>query len=273
MTRLRNSLMAPMTAAALVLAIAACRTSGEQPTESIVVDEWIDFPDLRDEEVTPSPGPDHTWVPGHWNRTRTDWEWIPGGWTKPPHHRAHWAPGHWREDTSKWRWVKGSWRVAPSEGVQSTTYVAVPKPREEIQPDRPSDEHRWVGGHWERTASDWDWIAGEWRLPPSSESYWQNGYWRWHDETWHWTRGHWRATKNLLVAEEIDIPVALVEKQAEKPIDANHYVPGHWDWQGHWSWVPGYWTTRPHADADWIAGHWEGEGDEHRWIGGHWKLR
>jgi hypothetical protein len=37
-----------------------------------------------------------------------------------------------------------------------------PPPRVEVVPSRPSHEHVWVAGRWERTGAGWVWVSGVW---------------------------------------------------------------------------------------------------------------
>ena len=72
----------------------------------------------------------------------------------------------------------------------------------------------------------------------------------------------------------IDVPYAIHEVRPQKPSEKHHWVAGHWDWDGGWLWIPGYYAQKPHPNATWVPGHWEPYGVDGGfwWIGGHWRV-
>jgi hypothetical protein len=150
-----------------------------------------------------------------------------------------------------------------------------PKKADTVAGKRPSTEHIWVPGSWEHTGKDWEWKAGGWEKPPHSQDKWLKGHWGWGEEKWHWKPGHWiDPDVRLVVASVIEAPALIPETVPDKPVDKNHWVAGYWDWDGHWLWVPGYWTNKPDPEAEWVPGHWENFGLDagFRWISGHWAI-
>jgi hypothetical protein len=155
--------------------------------------------------------------------------------------------------------------------------VPLPEPLpEEIAGERPSTDHIWVPGEWKRDQDEWAWESGRWMKPPHKHARWMKGHWRMETGRWRWAPSNWVLTDRQYHSNEIILPP---EPRAEvvppKPSDTNRWIPGFWDWDGHWYWVGGYWTDKPHPDAEWEAGHWDayGENDGYRWIGGHWRLK
>jgi len=142
--------------------------------------------------------------------------------------------------------------------------------------ERPSTNDIWVPGEWKRGRDEWVWQSGRWMKPPHKHASWMKGHWRMESGKWHWSPAHWVLTsQNFQSREIIAPPEPRPEVIPPKPSDRNHWVAGYWDWDGHWSWVGGYWTNKPHPDAEWVAGHWDefGSADGYRWIGGHWHLK
>ena len=68
-------------------------------------------PPPRAEVAPPAPGPDLTWVPGHWtwNTQGRDFVWLQGRYVEPPRAHAAWVPGHWVQRESGWVWEDGHW--------------------------------------------------------------------------------------------------------------------------------------------------------------------
>lgn len=141
---------------------------------------------------------------------------------------------------------------------------------------RPSVNHIWVAGEWKREGDQWVWEAGHWSEPPTMNSSWMAGHWRLDAGKWHWMPGHWIATsKPYYVTEPFVVPEPLPELKPAKPSSHDHWIAGHWNWDGDWYWSPGYWTTKPDPNAEWVPGHWDDFGTDggYRWIGGHWRVR
>src|ERR1700712_633950 len=47
------------------------------------------------------------------------------------------------------------------------------------------------------------------------------------------------------------------------------WVPGHWDWRGHWEWVPGR-AEREHRGQKWREARWDHQGDQWVFSDGGW---
>ena len=58
---------------------------------------------------------------------------------------------------------------------------------------------------------------------------------------------------------------------APGPLDLWLWVPGCWEWRGHWVWAAGRWAPRPHRHAVWVAGHWGHRGQGYVWVGSRWR--
>jgi hypothetical protein len=155
----------------------------------------------------------------------------------------------------------------------------IPTPEGEVDfiTVEPSTEHVWIPGYWERDPDKWTWVKGRWEKPPLKKAHWQNGHWKWQEGKWHWVRGYWSVTpegRGLIVDEIIEVPVALTETKPPKPSDKHRWLSGYWEWNGHWFWVPGYWTAKVKPEAEWVVGLWAKYGTKgYRWISGHWKVK
>lgn len=53
---------------------------------------------------------------------------------------------------------------------------------------------------------------------------------------------------------------------------SGEYVPGHWSHPQHGrEFTDSRPVHRPHANAVWASGHWEGKGRRRHWVSGAWK--
>jgi hypothetical protein len=141
---------------------------------------------------------------------------------------------------------------------------------------RPSNEHIWLSGEWNRNGDKLVWQSGRWERPPIPNANWLVGHWRYDDDKWHWTAGHWVVTNRPhYVGEALVAPASLPESRPEQPLGKDHWIAGYWEWNGEWTWLPGYWTSKPADDAEWVVAHWETFGLDggYRWIGGHWRVK
>lgn len=49
---------------------------------------------------------------------------------------------------------------------------APPRPRVEVRSARPSRNHVWIGGYWDRQGDQWAWAPGRWEEPSQRGSHW-----------------------------------------------------------------------------------------------------
>src|ERR1700733_2936544 len=76
---------------------------------------------------------------------------------------------------------------------------------------------------------------------------------------------------NAVVVEDAPgPPPAQVEIVPLQPDITFVWVPGAWEWRGHWVWIGGRWSPPPHRGAVWIRGGWVVRGGGHVWVRGHW---
>jgi len=66
-------------------------------------------------------------------------------------------------------------------------------------------------------------------------------------------------------------PQTEVVTVAPGPLSAWFWVPGCWEWRGHWVWYGGHWAIRPHHGAVWIHAGWVHRGHGRVWVSGHWR--
>jgi hypothetical protein len=155
--------------------------------------------------------------------------------------------------------------------------VPVPAPPKAITiiGERPSNEHIWVPGGWQRSSDRWLWEKGRWAKPPHPRASWSMGHWRRQDSKWHWRPGEWVVSdRPEFVTEAIPVPEPLSEVVPDQPFDKDYWIAGSWDWDGRWLWIPGYWETMPDPDAVWVPGHWDDRGLDggFRWVRGSWMV-
>ena len=65
-------------------------------------------------------------------------------------------------------------RVGVQAGPVGVHYAqdAPPRARSEKRPPRPSPQHQWVAGYYERQNDQWAWSAGRWEQPSESGNHW-----------------------------------------------------------------------------------------------------
>jgi hypothetical protein len=165
---------------------------------------------------------------------------------------------------------------ARADEVVVNELVQIPKVEEEIVTPMPSGEVVWVPGNWERRGDQWVWTKGRWERPPRKEAHWRKGQWAWEQGEWHWVPGHWAVGRSSWMVDEIvDVPTDFKENKPPQPSADYRWVSGHWDWDGAWFWVSGYWTNKPKPEATWVAGRWLPYGTTGKfwWLGGHWAVK
>ncbi|MGO8765944.1 MAG: hypothetical protein ACLQSR_12535 [Limisphaerales bacterium] len=67
------------------------------------------------------------------------------------------------------------------------------------------------------------------------------------------------------------VPPPQVEVRPAQPDVTFVWVPGRWEWRGHWVWFGGYWGAPPHPGAVWVAGHWQWRRHGYVWMEGRWR--
>jgi hypothetical protein len=168
--------------------------------------------------------------------------------------------------------------VEPTEPVSivSPTYIDVPPPQQEVITPSPSPAYVWVPGQWNRTAENWNWVAGQWVQPPFSNVYWVPGYWQHRGGQFVWETGHWAAAdQGVVVAKPVTLPPVYVEAKPVAPAASTRLVwqPGYWDWRGTWVWVPGEYIQTQSPTAVWVPGQWVvGADGMWRWSAAHWAV-
>ena len=68
--------------------------------------------------------------------------------------------------------------------------VPPPEPREETKTTAPGSNYVWKPGHWAPAEGKWEWIAGEWAVPPTSISVWIEG--KYDEKEKRWAPGYWQ---------------------------------------------------------------------------------
>ena len=73
-------------------------------------------------------------------------------------------------------------RVAPD---------APPRPRVEVRPARPSRNHVWIGGAWDRRDDRWAWAPGRWEVPAERSHRWIKPRYHRDRDSYRYEPGHW----------------------------------------------------------------------------------
>jgi len=81
-------------------------TTQTQPAGTVV---YQAMPAPQSEVMSPQPGPDYAWVPGHWTYRETGYIWITGHWEYPPHGSATWVGPRCEPENGAYRFYEGYW--------------------------------------------------------------------------------------------------------------------------------------------------------------------
>lgn len=68
---------------------------------------------------------------------------------------------------------------------------APPPPQVEVRMRRPSRNHRWVAGYWDRQDDRWAWAPGRWERPTRRGSSWVAPRYRRESGAYRYEPGHW----------------------------------------------------------------------------------
>ena len=84
----------------------------------------------------------------------------------------------------------------PPPALQVMTSPPAPPPVQvEAVPPSPGGGAVWQPGHWQWTGiagSDWQWVSGQYVVPPAAVSQWVPGHWEQQvGRGWVWVGGHW----------------------------------------------------------------------------------
>ena len=69
---------------------------------------------------------------------------------------------------------------------------APPRARVEVRGHRPSRNHQWVGGYWERQNDQWAWSAGRWEEPSERGSHWVKPQYHHEKDGYRYEAGRWQ---------------------------------------------------------------------------------
>ena len=65
----------------------------QEVTEGELFEVVLPIPAKKADFMSPRPGVDYVWVPGHWDRSEGEWRWQVGRWLVPPFASAYWVRG------------------------------------------------------------------------------------------------------------------------------------------------------------------------------------
>ena len=89
--------------------------------------------------------------------------------------------------------VVGNTAYATQTPVVSTTVVtqAPPTLQQEVVLAQPSPQHVWIAGYWTWRNEQYQWMAGNWVLPPNSGSVWVAPRWEKQGNAYKFSEGYW----------------------------------------------------------------------------------
>jgi hypothetical protein len=156
-----------------------------------------------------------------------------------------------------------------------------PPERMEAVPRSPGPGFNWIRGHWGWRHERWVWIDGRWDRAPRAGQAWIAGQWVARGNGWVWIEGHYAVmappppqgpVSGELYASEAP-PAPIYEAVPAAPGPDFFWIGGHWNWNGRWVWVHGYYNRHPHfhPGGGWEAGRWERRDNRWVWHDGHWR--
>lgn len=66
-------------------------------------------------------------------------------------------------------------------------------------------------------------------------------------------------------------PKPIAETAPKIPAKGYVWIPGAWNWRGHWVWSPGHWVVPPSATAVWNPPRYSYRNGKHYWMRGTWR--
>ncbi|NWJ41016.1 MAG: YXWGXW repeat-containing protein [Geothrix sp.] len=72
---------------------------------------------------------------------------------------------------------------------------APPPPQVEVRMHRPSRDHRWIAGYWDRQDDRWAWAPGRWEQPSRRGSSWIAARYQREGGAYRYEPGHWSHEK------------------------------------------------------------------------------
>lgn len=85
-------------------------------------------------------------------------------------------------------------QIAVPSPVGASSIVVMQAPpvaQQEVPTPRPSRDHVWVTGYWSWKASQYQWMAGHWEIPPRSGAVWVPPRWQPEGTSWRFFEGYW----------------------------------------------------------------------------------
>jgi hypothetical protein len=69
---------------------------------------------------------------------------------------------------------------------------APPAPQAENPHEQPSSEYLWVSGYWSWHNDHYEWVAGQWEIPPHGTTTWIPPHWEQEDNEYRFYEGYWK---------------------------------------------------------------------------------
>jgi hypothetical protein len=160
------------------------------------------------EQMSVSPGPGYTWVPGHYTWAGERWIWMSGTWVVAPQPEARWVDGAWNPQTQQW--IEAHWEMpppppppvvmggpgAPPPPPPATAEIVVteapPPPMRETIVSTPGPGYIWIAGYWGWEHGRRVWVSGHWEVPPHGHHTWVEARWERRGHDYVFVRGYWR---------------------------------------------------------------------------------
>jgi hypothetical protein len=105
----KTYVQAPAAAPATVIVTHEHDSAPPAASTSMVVHE-APPPPREEQPPTSAPGPNETWIAGHWEYQSDHYVWLSGHMEVKPQPAAEWVAGHWENRSDGYVYVNGYWK-------------------------------------------------------------------------------------------------------------------------------------------------------------------
>ena len=165
--------------------------------------------------------------------------------------------------------------------------MAPPPPRAENPGPSPGADSAWVGGFWNWTGVQHQWVNGRWDRLPQGAQAWEAPQWEQEGQRYRFRPGRWGHRGAMgpnptavmappaapqVVFANTPPPRMRMERRPPREQQGQRWVTGAWQWNGsQYTWVGGHWEMPPRQNAQWMGPQWRRRGRQWESVPGRWR--